>query len=87
MIDIYEAAGGKANEDRTQVSLPQIPKPFDITLRVVPTGIKMDYEGERVTFAILLSDKHVIDGPTVRFVTYDEEVTLPVEQVRIASRE
>jgi hypothetical protein len=92
IIAIYEAAGGTVNEDRTQASMPEHMQPFDIVLRVVPISIEMKLnEPTEVEFQILLEDQPIIDkykalgmtASNVRWVTYDETVTLPVNQVRI----
>lgn len=86
LVDIYEAAGFKTNEDRTQVemSAAQQMRPFDIVLRVVPTGVAFDYEGqEKVTFSAILRDGVTFNDGYMAFAEYGFEFELPVDQVRI----
>lgn len=89
MLDIYEAAGWKVNQDRTAVytdgTLPN--KAFEIVLKVVPIGVQMGEGPDKVTFAIILDEETVIEqgllGTTLHRLAYDEEITLPVNQVNI----
>lgn len=90
MLDIYEAMGGVANEDRTQVSVtPGQTKPFDIVLRVVPATFELNSDGvEKVTFAIFLDDEFRFGdttpaGTPMYTIQHEEEIQLPVSQVRI----
>lgn len=86
LIDIYEAAGAEVNEDRSMVSLrPEELKPFDITLKVYPYEVKLDPErGESVVFHVMLDDTFVVLGGQVFYGEWDEQIELPVKQVRIS---
>lgn len=90
LLDIYEAAGGTANEDRTMVTVDTPGKPFEITLLVYPIGVEnfgVPDSPSSVTFAVLLDDAHTFglghSGTQVGRISYDVEITLPVNQVRI----
>jgi len=86
LVDIYEAAGFEVTEDRTRVMMSGVQqmRPFDIVLRVVPTGVAFDYEGqEKVTFSVQLHDGYRYDGGAMIFTEYGFEMALPVDQVRI----
>lgn len=88
LIDIYEAAGGKVNEDRTQVEVNGAAKPFDIVLRVIPTAVNIDeVAGRSVTFAVLLDDTHHFEDNRHTWVEHEVDITLPIEQVRILKEE
>lgn len=62
LIDVYEAAGGTVNEDRTMVTMDEGGKPFKIELTVAMTGMEQSVDGTTVTFGVLLDRKHVIEG-------------------------
>jgi len=87
LIDIYEAAGGKVNEDRTMVQMNTgAPTPFEIVLKVVPGVVEMDGLGNTdVTFHVLLDDRIVVNerAQSVSWQPFISEVKLPVEQVRL----
>ena len=89
LVDIYEAAGGTVNEDRTMVTMDaRSHEYFDILLRVRITGVEHDsYGNTNVTFGVIIDSKHIIDtsfgGALMSQIDYNEELTLPVEQVRI----
>lgn len=84
LVDIYEAAGAKLNADRTAAELPPVFNSFEIVLRVVPDSISFtDGEKPMMTFAIMLKeDLQVADG-IIRWVQYNETITLPINQVQI----
>lgn len=91
LVDIYEAAGATVSEDRTTATNLHQMQPFDIVLRVFPTGLQLGGpDGEKMTFAILLESNYffetVPEGTRMREVGYNEEVTLPVNQVRILKK-
>ena len=88
LIDIYEAAGGEVNEDRTQVSMnPAQMKPFDIKLRVYPSAVTHDMDGERITFGILLDDEMTLEetagGTLMHRHDFIAELEMPIAQVKI----
>lgn len=92
LIDIYEAGGAEVNEDRTMVTMTgERPlRPFDIILRVIPTGVEMmndDTELVKVTFAVLVNDEHTFKttpmGTQVIQHSCEETLTLPASQVRL----
>jgi hypothetical protein len=80
MIDIYEAAGGIVNEDRSTVTMSNgMPmKSFDIKLRVYPIGYEMDSDGERVVLGVVLHDEVAFEktpiGTKVRDISFTEEL-------------
>lgn len=91
MVDIYEAAGGVVNEDRTSVTI-STPKSFEIVLRVFPIGVESGMDGDFVTFDVVLDDTVVFGEPTLLGTPYSElqndaSIRLPVDQVRILSKE
>ena len=91
LVDIYEAAGHQANEDRTQVDVsdPSVMRPFEIVLKVVPMALAFTYDRkETVTFAVLLDDEYVVspDG-RMKFISHETEIEIPVDQVKILTKE
>lgn len=97
LIDIYEAGGAEVSADRDSftISSSKPLKPFDIVLRVYPQSVTMGYgEPEQVTFGVLLDDEVSFDEITpnaglhrMLHHTFDEEVTIPVRQIRILKKE
>lgn len=79
MNDIYEAAGTIIENGVTRF------KPFDIVLRVIPTAVEWHIEsGERITFRVILADTYVQDNGTIYYTSNEPDLTIPVNQVRIA---
>lgn len=96
LIDIYEAAGAKVSEDRSQVTLnSENPlKPFDIVLTVFPQGVHFEGVGapEVVEFGVLLQDEVSFEhfphlGTKVIHHNFDANIEIPVGQVRILKKE
>jgi hypothetical protein len=88
MIDIYEAAGGEVNEDRTMVTMKPPQKPFKIWVTVVPSEITYDHvEGESVKFSVLLDDEWAVVSGRLIHNTFGETLELPVSQVHIIKEE
>jgi hypothetical protein len=88
MIDIYEAAGGKVNEDRTQVSMNPPFEPFEIILTVLPAAIQYENEREpRIAFDVMLVKETQINGNMAYEYDHEARLELPVDQVRFAKKE
>lgn len=84
LLDIYRAAGVNVTEDGGHVSIPPTLKPFEIILKVVPTGVSFDYdEPAYVEFDVLLSPDVIEDGYGARHIDHDAQIKLPAHQVRI----
>lgn len=84
MIDVYEAAGGEVNEDRTMVTMNPPQKPFKIWVTVVPSEVTYDYDsGESVKFSVLLDDEWMVVNGRIVHNTFGETLELPVSQVHI----
>ena len=89
LVELYAAMGGVVSEDgKTVMITADTQRPIDIVLKVFPRSIEMDQDGEKVTFDILVDDKMIIDPPTptghpVRWVTYEETFTIPIEAVSL----
>lgn len=92
LVDIYEAAGCDVSEDRQSVSFDsgKVLQPFDIVLRVVPTGLEYYGNGGQVkmTFAVPLRDDYDYGvGGQMNIFENTTDITLPVDQVRIMKKE
>lgn len=88
LFDIYEAAGGVVNEERTHVTITGPMKPFKIELLVYPTGVSSSWDGpDEVTLGVLLDTERILEetalGGIVHEHTFDAELKLPVSQVKI----
>jgi hypothetical protein len=91
LIDIYEAAGAEVNVERNTVRFtPDMMKPFDIVLRVMPSAVEeISGEKAKITFDVYLDDEYVlgktdpVHGTPVYTIPHEASLTLPVDQVRI----
>lgn len=96
LLDIYEAAGARVSEDRTQVTMDSSTRmePFDIVLTVFPQSVHIEGAGapEVIEFGVLLHDEVSFEdvpwmGTKVNQHHFDAKIEIPVGQVRILKKE
>jgi hypothetical protein len=88
LIDIYEAAGYEVSEDRQSVVMDSSKplKPFDIILRVIPTGLEYygsNGQAKMIFAAQLHGDYDYTHIGRVDVFEHEAEITIPIDQVRI----